>query len=323
MNKSLILATAQGIVLCEKTGSDWRFIRREMQGSYITSLTAQDGVILAGTRLGVFRSTDQGNSWNNASAGLEHPHIRWLASDPQSTGVHLAGSEPAGIFLSQDGEETWHGRPEVTQLRQQHRWSLPYSPEAGCVRGFAFHGKRVYAAVEVGGVLVSEDGGKSWQLVEDSPGSTQRNNASRVDADVHSIAVHPTSPDLVYAPTGGGFYRSMDGGKNWRLRYRCYCRAVWVNPTDPDHLILGPADYVDRNGRIEESLDGGQSWRPASPELSVPWPRHMVERFFQAGDELLAVLSNGDLLVTPLAALAWRRIISEAQGVTAVANLMP
>src|SRR3990172_12729502 len=100
----------------------------------------------------------------------------------------------------------------------------------------------------------------------------------------------------------------MDGGKNWRLRYRCYCRAVWVNPTDPDHLILGPADYVDRNGRIEESLDGGQSWRPASPELSVPWPRHMVERFFQAGDELLAVLSNGDLLVTPLAALAWRRI---------------
>jgi hypothetical protein len=40
--------------------------------------------------------------------------------------------------------------------------------------------------------------------------------------DVHSLEVHQSSPDLVYAPTGGGFYRSNDGGKTWKLLYDCY-----------------------------------------------------------------------------------------------------
>ena len=323
MRENLILATAQGVEICEKTGSEWRLVRGGLTGNYITSLTVQAGVILAGTRQGIYRSTDLGVSWVNSSAGLEHPHIRWLASHPQTPGVHLAGSEPAGIFISQDGGETWHNQPEVVQMRRQHHWSLPYSPEAGCVRGFAFHGNRVYAAVEVGGVLISDNSGGSWELAAGSPGSPLGSFNSRVDADVHSISVHPTSANLVSAPTGGGFYRSSDGGNSWQLLYRCYCRAVWVNPNDPAHMILGPADYVDRNGRIEETRDGGQSWHPASPGLNVPWPRHMVERFHQAGDELFAVLSNGELLATPLTALSWRRILTEAHGVTAVTSLTP
>jgi hypothetical protein len=323
MSEKLILATAQGVGICEKVGSEWRIVRHGLQGIQITCLTAQAGVILAGTRQGVHRSVDLGHSWADSSVGLEHPHIRWLASHPQTTGVHLAGSEPAGIFLSQDGGETWHNRPEVVQLRNQHHWSLPYSPEAGCVRGFAFHGKRVYAAVEVGGVLVSDDSGGSWEFASGSPGSPQRNYTSRVDADVHSIDVHPTSPDQVYASTGGGFYRSGDGGKNWELLYRCYCRAAWTDPADPSRIILGPADWVDRNGRIEETRDGGLTWQAASPGLSVPWPRHMVERFHQAGDQLFAVLSNGELWATPLPVLSWKRFLAAAQGVTAVASLTP
>ncbi len=44
----------------------------------------------------------------------------------------------------------------------------------------------------------------------------------------------------------------------------------------------------------------------------------MVERFTQAGEELLAVLSNGELLSSPLESLEWRRILPEARGVAAV-----
>ena len=139
--------------------------------------------------------------------------------------------------------------------------------------------------------------------------------------DVHSIAVHPSSPDLVYAPTGGGFYTSADGGQTWALRYDCYCRAAWIDPHDPRHVILSPADGVDRNGRIEESNDGGQTWRLASAGLSVPWPDHLVERFEQVGDELLAVLSNGELWTAPLASLAWRRLLPQVRGVAAAAWL--
>ena len=115
---------------------------------------------------------------------------------------------------------------------------LPYSPEAGCVRGFAFHGERAYAAVEVGGVLRSDDGGETWRLAEGSDGNPDLDGPPEpfVYPDVHSIDVHPSSPDLVFAPTGGGFYRSIDGGRTWTLLYDCYCRAAWIDPLDASIL---------------------------------------------------------------------------------------
>ena len=48
------------------------------------------------------------------------------------------------------------------------------------------------------------------------------------------------------------------------------------------------------------------TWLPASDGLSVPWPNHMVERFVPAGADLLAVLSNGELLTAQIGRWAWR-----------------
>jgi photosystem II stability/assembly factor-like uncharacterized protein len=170
----------------------------------------------------------------------------------------------------------------------------------------------------VGGVLRSPEGGKGWEMANGISSGLQ----GRVNTDVHSIEVHPSSPELAYAPTGGGFYRSWDGGESWEQRYSCYCRAAWVDPDDPEHLILGPADHVDRGGRIEESQDGGQGWQPASAGLETPWPRHMVERFYQIDDQLLAVLSNGELLASTLNKLSWEKIQAGSGEVRAVTWIM-
>jgi photosystem II stability/assembly factor-like uncharacterized protein len=327
----LVLATSTGAVLARCERGEWVEVGRGLNGQQVTSVIAREGVILAGTRAGVFRCDELargfhagkiGNGWRAASQGLINRHIRWLAYHPDVSDLEYAGTEPAGIFVSYDGAESWRTCPEVAQLRENLGWYLPYSPEAGCVRGFAFHGGRAYAAVEVGGLLRSEDSGETWRLADGSTGQPSHEPAASsilIHPDVHSVEVHPSSRDLIHAPTGGGFYRSADGGKTWALRYDCYCRAVWLNPADPDHLILGPADGVDRNGRIEETRDGGKTWRPASTGLDVPWPRHMVERFTQVGEELLAVLSNGELLSAPLANLHWQRILPEVKGVAAVA----
>ena len=45
----------------------------------------------------------------------------------------------------------------------------------------------------------------------------------------------------------------------------------------------------------------------------------MVERFTQNDSELLAVLSNGELLFTNLSTLNWRRILPDSGKVNAVA----
>jgi photosystem II stability/assembly factor-like uncharacterized protein len=319
----LLLATEQGVAIGKRQGDDWTESTRELIDQHVTSATARAGMILAGTQNGIFRSHDEGKTWNEASHGLTEPHVRWIAFHPEISDLAFAGTEPANIFISQNGGDSWSLCAEVPQLRDQFKWSLPYSPEAGCVRGFAFHGSCIYAAVEVGGVLLSDDRGETWKLAEGSDGKPDLAGPPEpwVYPDVHSLEVHPSSKDLVYAPTGGGFYRSNDGGKTWKLFYDCYCRAVWVEPGNPDHMILGPADGVDRNGRIEESQDGGQTWSMASNGLHVPWRRGMVERFLQADDEVFAVLSTGQLLSTSLSAIEWKPTLPGITGINAVATI--
>ncbi len=322
MSLYLIVATDHGLVVCEADGAHWRPVHRGLERNPLTSVIAREGVILAGSRQGIFRSDDLGQNWVPASDGLSISHVRWLAYHPEISDFELAGTEPAAIFVSRDGSGHWRSCEEVEQMREQYGWRLPYSPEAGCVRGFAVQSSRAYAAVEDGCVLISDDGGEHWRLAEGSRGHLDHRPASGfIHSDVHSITVHPSSSDLVYAPTGGGFYVSQDGAKTWELLYSCYVRAVWIDPDDAQHMILGPADGVDWNGRIEETRDGGRTWQHAARGLTAPWRNHMVERFTQVGERLLAVLSNGELIETALEELNWEPVLNDLHGVNAVTTL--
>lgn len=327
MDDVLLLATDRGIVLSTRNGNGWQEIGRTLTERRVTSVIAREGVVLAGTTDGIFRSEDGGASWRESSAGLSIRHVRWLAYHPDVSDLEFAGTEPAGIFVSHDGAGSWDARPEVEALRDEHRWFLPYSPEAGCVRGFAFFRDRVYAAVEVGGVLRSDDCGETWRLAGGSTGDPvfEIPPAPLVHADVHSVLAHPSSPDLVFAVTAEGLYRSDDGGNTWTVTHAgSYCRGAWVDPADPDHIVLSPADSVSRkNGRIEETGDGGRSWRLASDGLDLPWPNTMVERFAQIGEELFAVTNDGKLYAAPLTGLRWQRVLPAVEDIKAVAPISP
>ena len=310
----LYLTTRDGFVRAGEENGRFEPISRSLDGRYCTSIIARAGLILLGTRQGVWRSVDSGETWIEARDGLPQPHVRWLAHHPTVSDLDLAGTEPAGLAISRDGGASWRAAPEVAALRDHFQWWLPYSPEAGCVRGFALHGERIYAAVEVGGLLRSDDGGRSWRLAAGSDGRPQfgQPRAGLIHPDVHSVAVHHTSADKVFAPTGGGFYISEDGGDSWTAAYGdCYARAAWIDPEDIDHLLLGPAEGPSgRNGRIEESHDGGRTWQVVSER----WQDDLVERFVQAKDRVLAMTKNGRLLRSP----AWDPVLADVQGITAV-----
>jgi photosystem II stability/assembly factor-like uncharacterized protein len=298
MNVQVGLATRSGLYFCQKSGSNWKIVSHSLKNYYVSSLMAREGVIMAGTQNGLFRSSDFAQSWEPLTNGLTLPHIRWLAYHPDISDFEFAGTEPAGIFISRDGGDSWEECPEVARLRDRLGWWLPYSPEAGCVRGFAIHGDRAFAAVEVGGLLRSDDGGRTWALAPGSSGQPDFRTPPNgyIHADVHSVEVHPGSPELVMAPTNSGTYRSEDGGSTWSVIHnKGYTRACWLDPHNPAHLITGPARGVDRDGTILETHDGGANWTEITQGLNCPWPRAMVDRFTQIGDELFAVISNGEL----------------------------
>ncbi|MCC7160879.1 MAG: exo-alpha-sialidase [Anaerolineae bacterium] len=269
MSQHVFLATSDGLVIAERAANAWQIVDRVLNGTHLTSVVARGDVILVGSRQGVMRSDDLGKTWRDASDGLTIKYVRWLASHPDISDCEFAGTEPADIFVSRDGAKTWRECSEIPPLRDAHHWFLPYSQGAGCVRGFAFCGSRAYAAVEVGGALRSDDWGATWRLCDGSNGDPdlQGPPAPLIHPDVHSIESHSATPNWAFAPTGGGFYISRDGGANWALKYDCYVRAMWVDPNNADHFVLGPADGVDRNGRIEESRDGGATWTSASNGL--------------------------------------------------------
>ena len=326
MTTYLYIATAIGLFIVTQTKGNWEIVRHTLKEKDLTSIAVSEGVIIAGTTDGIWRSSDNGKSWNESNDGLLIRHVRWIASSSYTPMTFLAGTEPAGIFVSTDGGKTWGNRPEIDIMRDANGWFLPYSPKAGCVRGFAVakpdkHRSRMYAAVEVGGVLISDDSGKTWTLADGSDGSPDfdRDLGTMIHPDVHSIMVHPTSSDFVTAATGGGLYRSTDGGRIWKNIYQCYIRAIWVDPANPQHMIAGPADGVSRNGRIEESNDGGQTWQLASDGMAPsPWSRHMVERFVQLDNDLFAVLSNGELWLRPVDKTRWHRVLSKIPHIKAI-----
>lgn len=324
MTAPFLVGTEGGLVLAEFERGEFLEQRRVLEGRDVTGVVSREGVVLAGTTQGVFRSDDRCETWTAAGEGLEIAHVRCLAYHPDVSDLEFAGTEPAGIFVSNDGARTWHRCPEVEALRDRHGWFLPYSPEAGCVRGFAFHGDRAYAAVEVGGVLRSDDRGRHWRLTGGSTGEPGFDipPSPLVFPDVHSVLAHPDSPDLVWAVTAEGLYASDDAGDAWVVFHEgSYCRAAWIDPANAGRIILGPADSVsDKNGRIEQSNDGGRTWLPASDGLDLPWPDRMVERFFDVDDRLFAITNDGRLYASELQAMQWRLLMTGTRRARAIAK---
>jgi photosystem II stability/assembly factor-like uncharacterized protein len=324
MSVYLVLVGGEGAAVYERRDEEWVNTARGLEDQRATCAAVSGEALLVGTEAGLYRSTDLGSSWQAVEQGLAQPHLRWLAVHPDEPQRVLAGTEPAVIYLSTDGGQTWRECPEAAEMRDRFGWTLPYSPEPGCVRGFAMQGDWAFAAVEDGAVLVSSDRGETWQLAGGSAGKADHDpKEGNVHSDVHSVEVIPPFPDQVYAPTGGGFYVSKDGGNSWETWYGgAYCRAAWVDPGDPSRVVLGPAEGVDRNGYILTTYDAGRTWNSASDGLDVPLRNTMVERFVYFDDGLLAVLSNGEVYSAQASGLIWRRLLPELNSVAAAAFLV-
>ena len=213
---------------------------------------------------GIYRSTDGGRAWTEAGALGGFEELSCLAADPRFPDHLLAGMEPAALFRSHDGGRTWEEDPAIRRMSRENGWSVPWSDAPGHVRTIAIDPnapERIYLAIEVGGVVLTEDGGQTWENVHGG-----------IHDDVHSVAVHPRNGAILYAATRHGFGRSEDHGTTWRyvgtFEGQGYARALAVNPKRPERVYtaaatVGPGGFRRPEGSecgVFRSDDGGLSW---------------------------------------------------------------
>src|SRR5437763_14158947 len=76
---------------------------------------------------------------------------------------------------------------------------------------------------------------------------------------VRALAVHPQKPEIVYAGTQSGAYRSADRGEHWeKVEMPDHGSPVWsvlFHPHDPEVILVGCA-----NCEIHRSDDARHRW---------------------------------------------------------------
>jgi photosystem II stability/assembly factor-like uncharacterized protein len=209
---------------------------------------------------GVFKSVDGGDTWervlyrNDVTGAIDlvidrnNPDILyaslWEAFRKEYTAS--SGGPGSGMFKTTDGGATW---TEMTRA--------PGMPQEGMVGriGLAVSSAdsdRVYALYENdnGGLFRSDDGGVSWELVND-----ERRIRQRAFYYTHVFADHQNA-DVVYLQNTSVF-RSEDGGETLEVINNGTHgdhHDMWIDPDDPAHII----DGNDGGGAV--SFETGAQW---------------------------------------------------------------
>lgn len=206
----------------------------------------------------IYKSRDEGRTWQNMSVGMTHSRVITLAIDPLFPANIVAGTKGDAVFKSYDGGQRWVSRrtglDDVTISSVVHQ--LVFAP------GSSSH---IFAASSLG-VFESEDGGETWR---------KRMEGMRDVLMVITLDFDPRQPQTLYAGTSGGVYKSIDGARNWHMINNGLVAAdvlkssralgvtrIKVDPHEPDTV------YTATLNGLYKTTDGGQYWARIGESLS-------------------------------------------------------
>ncbi|MGK9232545.1 exo-alpha-sialidase [Inquilinus limosus] len=228
----------------------------------------------------VWKSTDLGETWTHSSDGLAYAEgqepIKAVWSLASRNGRLYAGVQPAGLFYSDDGGQSWN---HVEGL-QRHPTRPEWSPGgAGLIlHSLVLHPhdpKQIWVGISAAGVFHTADGGETWET---------RNRGTRADflpedqrypefgQCVHCLVMASGKPDRLYQQNHCGMYRSDDGGRSWESIEAglpsSFGFPAAAHPRDADTLFLLPLNgdikgrfVPDARAAVWRTRDGGASWQ--------------------------------------------------------------
>ncbi|QDU20777.1 VPS10 domain-containing protein [Urbifossiella limnaea] len=227
---------------------------------------------------GLFKTTDGGKTWAHSLKIDDDTGVVDVALDPADPNTLYAaawgvrrdgfsGPNPAkqtnakgGLFKSQDAGKTWDKMAGGLPERGYGRCGVAVSKKDPNIVYAVVQTDKTKAVTNIGqvaepggpadngGVFRSADRGKTWEVVNQLVPRPFYYGQVRVD---------PEDPERVYV-LGVSFHYSTDGGKHMKTAptagVHSDMHALWVNPKDPKHMILGT------DGGLYVSKDQGKNW---------------------------------------------------------------
>ena len=213
--------------------------------------------IYIGTRPGIYRSKDCGETWQDLPLnGVEEcavgiPRTTGIVIDPIDNKKIWAGAEVDGIFKSVDGGDSWNHFEDIGTGKSIYESD---------VHSVARNGNVTYAGTPFG-LARTENEGETWDW-HYFPSYLEEENAY-----CRAVVIKPDDLNVMYVATGdgipgviGGIQRTIDGGKSWeRVKLPIEPKSVmyWisVHAKIPNVVVSGSL-----YGFIYISEDAGKNW---------------------------------------------------------------
>lgn len=201
--------------------------------------------------MGMFRSSDKGESWVSVSAYPTAQGVKSLAGlkvyqvvrDPSDPAALYLGTRGQGLYYTYDNGDTWR---TVPQMEGKFIYGLTVNPNNKC-NVFVSDGQHIYR---------TNDCLRTWKLVF---------TEERPDNRFVDLAVDYGDDTMIYgAQLNGDILRSLDGGESWKIikRFTFDVRNLKADPFQPERIFV--ASY--KNG-LFVSEDAGENWADLSEKF--------------------------------------------------------
>lgn len=238
-NSYIFAGGEKGVYRSSNDGNNWQVVNKDLHGDtdppHVTVLYSFGKYIFSSVpdlSGGLFRSTDEGDSWTKAnyapSVGLTS-HDQYLFSIP-SGGLGILRSNDSGItWVSVDSSFIWG--------HDYHKISFTKP---------AVTGKWIYAINYYGEVYQSSNNGDSLSLIYSSTGGSNH----------HLYTINDTT---LFATVLDTIFRSTDDGHNWKV--------IKTGNGSGKILVNGDEIFAVQGYKIILSVDNGDSWKTINDDL--------------------------------------------------------
>lgn len=297
--------------------------------------------------------------WGNTAPGTIGNIWTVSPGHESQPGVVFCGTQPAGLFRSEDWGQSWQPVESINR-HSSRRWWTGTGGGDSCIHSIHVDPRdpnHIYLCVASGGTYESKDNGETWNLITHKAIVTNTQGAKLMQElvqefptelppgmdpaaidELHKMRLDQKNPDRLWGQAHFGVFRSDDGGATWSDVTEglpsFHGFPIAVTKKDRDAAYVVPLDYGQDNFRVAlkqftvyRTQDAGKTWEPLTNGLPGPHDYQSVYREGLDTDGLepegvYVGTSNGEVYASADRGESWRRLpgtLPPILSVTAVA----